>query len=233
MFTPNTRFTVLFWFIALVFISAGALYFFKPLPHKLSYLALGDSYTEGAHLMYDENYPKQVVIYLRAHGLDVGEPVFIAHAGWTSGDLCKGIHRKDLRDTFTFVTLLIGANNQFRGLDHASYRQQFSELLSKSISYVNGHTERVFVLSTPDWSASPFANGRDRTKIAAEVAVYNTAIKEMTLGNKCQYVDISGILRERAQDASYFLRDFVHPSAKGYSLWAEKLAPVIANTLKQ
>ncbi len=232
MFTQSVRYIVLFWCIALLFITVGAYYYFKPMPHKLSYLALGDSYTVGAHLMYDENYPKQVVTYLRAHGLDVGEPVFIAHAGWTSDDLCKGVRRKNLQDTFTFVTLLIGANNQFRGLGHAIYRQQFSELLSKAITFVNGHTERVFVLAMPDWSASPFANGKDRDKISAEVAAYNTIIKEMTQGNKCHFVDISGILRERATDASYFLGDFVHPSAKGYTLWAERLAPAVASVLK-
>ena len=233
MFNQSIRFPGLYWCIALFFILAGGYCFFKPLPHKLSYLALGDSYTVGAHLGYDENYPKQVVTYLRAHGLDVGEPVFIAHAGWTSGDLCKAVRRKNLDDTFTFVTLLIGANNQFRGLDHASYRIQFSELLTRAISYVNGHTARVFVLSLPDWSASPFVNEQDRGKISAEVAVYNAAIKEMTLGNKCQFVDISGILRERTTDGSYFLSDHIHPSARGYTLWAERLAPVVANALKQ
>ena len=227
------KLTIMLFGIALLFIASAVYYVFKPVPHKLSYLALGDSYTFGPGVKYDENYPNQLVGYLKRQGFDIGPPVFIARPGWTSADLCKAVRRKNLDDTFTFVTLLIGANNQLRGLDLNSYRQQFAEILDKAIGYVNGHTERVFVLSVPDWSASPHFEGRDRQKIALSVAGYNTAIKEMTLGNKCRYVDISGILHERALDASLFIEDFVHPSAKGYALWVERLGPEVATLLKR
>ena len=233
MWIQGARYTLLLSVVAFGFISVAAYYFFKPMPHKITYLALGDSYTIGAHVKYDENYPNQVVAYLRSQNIDVGEPVFIAHSGWTSDDLYKAVRRRNLTDTFTFVTLLIGANNQFRGLSLDTYRQQFGELLTKAIGYVNGHTERVFVLSVPDWSASPPAAGLNRQRISEQVATYNSIIKEMTLGNTCQYIDISGLLKGHADDASYFLDDFIHPSGKGYALWAAKLAPVVSNTLKR
>jgi lysophospholipase L1-like esterase len=219
--------------IALSFIFVALYFFFKPVPHKVSYLALGDSYTFSTNIKYDQNYPGQLVAKLRDQGLDIGHPVFIAYPGWTSADLCKAVNRKNLQDTFTFVTLLIGANNQFRGLDLDSYRQQFGALLGKAISYVNGHAARVFVLSTPDWRASPFVGGRDRLQVAQTVVTYNTIIKEMALGNKCTYVDISEILQERAHDTSLFMSDCIHPSPKGYGLWVARLAPVVANVLRQ
>ena len=134
MFTHGVRYSLLLTGIAVAFIAAGLFYFFKPAPHHVSYLALGDSYTVGSHLGYYDNYPMQLVSYLRGQHIDAAEPVFIAHAGWTSSDLCKAINRKKLTDTFTFVTLLLGANNQFRGLDLDSYRQQFGELLTKAIT---------------------------------------------------------------------------------------------------
>jgi len=232
MFIHGVRYTVLLTCIAVAFIATGLLYYFKPLPHHISYLALGDSYTVGSHIGYYDNYPMQLVSYLQRQHIDAGEPRFIAHAGWTSGDLCKAIKRKKLSDTFTFVTLQIGANNQFRGLDLNSYRQQFGELLTKAIAYTGGHTERVFVLSVPDWSASPFAEGWIRQRIAEQVAVYNSIIKEMTLGNNCNYVDIADALKPHALDHEYFLKDYIHPSAKGYAVWAAKLAPEVARSLK-
>ncbi len=227
------RFTILLLGVVLLFVAFAIYYIFRPAQHKVSYLALGDSYTFSTNIKYDENYPSQLCAYLRGQGLDVGHPVFIAYPGWTSADLCKAVQKRDIRDTFTFVTLLIGANNNFRRLDFQTYRQQFGSLLTKAIMYVNGHTERVFVLSIPDWSESPFAMGRDRHQVAAEVANYNAVIKEMTLGNKCCYVDISGILYERALDTSLFMDDFIHPSPKGYALWVARMGPDIAGTLKQ
>lgn len=233
MFRHGVRYTLLLASIAVAFIASGLYYYFKPAPHHVTYLALGDSYTVGSHLGYYDNYPMQIVSYLRDHHIDAAEPVFIAHAGWTSGDLCKAVRRKNIKDTFTFVTLLIGANNIFRGVDMNSYRQQFSELLTKAIGYTGGHTERVFVLSVPDWSVSPFAEGWNRPRIAAQVASYNAIIKEMTLGNKCVYVDIADALIPHATDRAYFLEDYIHPTAKGHAVWAEKLAPVALNSLKQ
>ncbi len=233
MFTHGSRYTLLLTGIALSFIAFGLYFFFKPVPHHESYLALGDSYTVGSHLGYYDNYPMQLVSALRSEHIDAAEPVFIAHAGWTSDDLAKAIRRKGLTDTFTFVTLLIGANNQFRGLDLDSYRQQFGTLLTKAIAYAGGRPERVFVLSVPDWSASPYADGWNRPRIAAQVAVYNTIIKEMTLGNKCSYIDIANALRPHAPEAEYFLSDYIHPSAKGYAVWTAALAPAVVRTLKQ
>ncbi len=227
------KLTVMLFGIALLFIASAIYFVFKPVPHKLSYLALGDSYTFGSGVKYDENYPNQLVSYLKGQGFDVGPPVFMARPGWTSTDLCKAVRRKSLQDTVTFVTLLIGANNQLRGLDLNNFRQQFAEILDKAIGYVNGHTERVFVLSVPDWSASPHFEGLDRQKMALGVAAYNTAIKGMTLDKKCKYVDISGILRDKARDSSLFINDFVHPSSIGYALWVERLAPEVATVLRQ
>ena len=230
---PRMRFTILLLAIALLFIASAIYYLFKPVPHKISYLAMGDSFTFSTNIRYDENFPSQLCGYLRGQGVDIGHPVFIAHPGWRSGDLCKAVQKKNLRDTFTFVTLFIGFNNQFRRLDFQTYRPQFAELLTKALGYVNGHAERVFVLSLPNWSASPFAGGRDRNQIAVDIADYNAAIKEMTLGNRCQYVDISEILHEHALDPSLFMEDFLHPSPKGYSLWVAKMGPVIAGALNK
>ncbi len=228
----SKRFNIVLLSIILLFIAFAIYYVFKPVPHKLTYLALGDSFTFGDKVKYDENYPSQLVAYLGKEGFDVGAPVFIAYPGWTSADLYNTVQKKGSHDTFTFVTLMIGSNNQLRGLDFPAYRLQFGSLLTKAIAYVNGHTERVFVLSIPDWSESPYFKGRDRTYIVRNVAAYNTAIKEMALGNKCQYIDISGILRERALDSSLFTSDFLHPSPKGYALWVERLGPAVAVTLK-
>lgn len=116
-----------------------------------SYIALGDSYTIGEQVPTAENFPHQLVTMLNAQGLKVAEPVIIATTGWTTDELAAAIKERNIQDTFSFVTLLIGVNNQYRGRDLDNYRQEYTQLLDTAIRYANGHVNNVFVLSIPDW----------------------------------------------------------------------------------
>ena len=50
---------------------------------------------------------------------------------------------------------MIGVNNQYRGRDIANYQKEFEELLLQAIQFAGGKPEHVFVLSIPDWGATP------------------------------------------------------------------------------
>src|SRR6185437_7226303 len=198
-----------------------------------TYLALGDSYTIGEEVPMKENFPHQVVQLLRKEKFDVAEPVIIATTGWTTDELAAAIREHAIKETFSFVTLLIGVNNQYRGRTLDNYKQEYTQLLDQSIVFANGHVQNVFVLSIPDWGVTPFAEGRDRSQIAKEIDEYNKANKEITLAHKCNYLDITDITRKNAGDASYTAKDGLHPSAKEYTVWAQRLVPMIGKVLKQ
>ncbi len=197
-----------------------------------TYLALGDSYTIGEQVPMKENFPHQAVALLKQQHFDIADPVIIATTGWTTDELAASIREHNIRETFSFVTLLIGVNNQYRGRSIENYREEFKQLLNQSIAYAGGHAQNVFVLSIPDWGVTPFAEGRDRQLVAKEIDGYNAACKEITLANKCQYIEITASTREHGQDKDYLAPDGLHPSAKEYAVWAERLADKIAKTLK-
>jgi lysophospholipase L1-like esterase len=197
-----------------------------------TYLALGDSYTIGEQVSSDENFPHQTIALLKTQGIEVANPVIIATTGWTTDELAASIREHNITDTFSFVTLLIGVNNQYRGRDLENYKEEYTQLLDIAIRYANGHTQNVFVLSIPDWGVTPFAEGKDCAQIAKDIDAYNAAKKEITLAHKCHYIDITDSTRKNGTTAEYLAEDGLHPSGKEYKIWAERLAPEVAKVLK-
>ena len=201
--------------------------------HMYTYLALGDSYTIGEQVHMKENFPHQATALLQKQHFDVADPVIIATTGWTTDELAASIREHNITDKFSFVTLLIGVNNQYRGRSVENYKEEFRQLLGQAISYADGHTQNVFVLSIPDWGATPYAEGKDRQQVAKDIDAYNAACKEIALSDKCQYIEITASTREHGQNREYLAPDGLHPSAKEYAIWAERLADKVAKTLKQ
>lgn len=197
-----------------------------------TYLALGDSYTIGEQVPMKENFPHQLAAMLNAKGIKVADPVIIAKTGWTTDELAASIREHNLHEAFTFVTLLIGVNNQYRGRDLDNYKTELTQLLDQAIVFANGHTQNVFVVSIPDWGVTPFAEGRDRAKVAHEIDAYNKAKKEITLAHKCHYTDITDSTRKNGTTKDYLAEDGLHPSGKEYKIWAERLLPAVAKVLK-
>lgn len=197
-----------------------------------TYLALGDSYTIGELVPMHENFPHQVVRLLRKQHIEVADPVIIATTGWTTDELAASIREHNIQGPFSFVTLLIGVNNQYRGRSIENYREEFLQLLNQAIAYAGDKPGNVIVLSIPDWGVTPFAEDRDRQRIANEIDGYNAACKQIALANKCQYIEITESTRHNGQNEEYLVSDKLHPSGKEYTIWAERLAGVVAKTLK-
>jgi lysophospholipase L1-like esterase len=187
-------------------------------PNATRYLALGDSYTIGESVGADERFPVQL-----ARALNLGEPRIIAKTGWTTDELNGAIDAANVTETYDLVTLLIGVNNQYRGRDAEQYRGEFAALLRRAIGFAGGDAKNVVVVSIPDWGVTPFAEGRDRAKIAVEIDRYNGIAREETQRAGARYVDITPI--SRGGDASRVAGDGLHPSGKQYGEWVKLIAP--------
>jgi lysophospholipase L1-like esterase len=204
----------------------------KQSKHMYTYLALGDSYTIGESVHMHDNFPHQAAKLLQKQNFDVADPVIIATTGWTTDELAAAIREHNLNERFSFVSLLIGVNNQYRGRAIDNYREEYEQLLHHAIAYANGQPDKVFVLSIPDWGVTPFAEGRDRQKIAKEIDEYNAACREITEHHQCHYIEITGSTRRNGTNKEFLAADGLHPSAKEYSIWAERLADSVAKKLK-
>ena len=201
------------------------------MPH--SYLALGDSYTIGQSVMASENFPNQTVQLLKNQGYDFKSPEIVATTGWTTDELQNNINNHSFIPPYDIVTLLIGVNNQYRGRPVDTYKPEFENLLKQAIQFAGGKTDHVIVISIPDWGVTPFASGRDRDQIAREIDEYNAANKTISENYKVNYIDITPWTREAANDLSLLAADGLHPSAKEYKRWSEKLAEKIKAVIIQ
>jgi lysophospholipase L1-like esterase len=199
----------------------------------LKYLALGDSYTIGEGVDSTLRYPIQIADSLKALGYLMESPVIIAVTGWTTSDLKTAIETANPQPTYDLVSLLIGVNNQYQGLDINIYRTEFTELIDKAIYFAGNETGRVIVLSIPDWGVTPFASGRDKEKIAGEIDQYNAINKEITLARGVAWIDVTGISRLAENDVSLIAGDGLHPSGKMYTEWVKLAVPEIVRMLKE
>ena len=199
----------------------------------VTYLALGDSYTIGQSVIYTQSFPFQLASQLRNNKYDVTDPVIIAQTGWTTADLKRSVSNAAITKKFSFVTLLIGVNNQFQNGDTAKYRTDFNELVNTSILYANGLRNHVFVLSVPDWSVTPFAStsGRNTTTINAQINAYNAISESKRLG--VNYLNITGISREAKTNNALLADDGLHPSGLMYLKWVKELLPLVLPQLKK
>jgi len=200
---------------------------------SLTYLALGDSYTIGEAVLQSQSFPYQLGSGLTFASVPVAHPTIIATTGWTTDNLINAIANSGTGNKkYDFVTLLIGVNDQFQGLSQNNYQVKFAQVLNTAISFANGDTSRVFVLSIPDYGVTPFAGGNDSV-IGPQIDQFNAINKAESMKAGVHYLDITGISRQAATDPSLIAPDGLHPSGKMYGLWVQKLEPLIAARLKK
>lgn len=197
-----------------------------------TYLALGDSYSIGESVLLYQSFPYQVVQLLRKKGMNISAPEIIARTGWTTDELNAGITACRFLPQYNYITLLIGVNNQYRGRAVEEYKMEFEALLKQALQFAEGKKERVIVLSIPDYSVTPFAESLEREKIAREIDLFNSVNKAVSIQYKVNYIDITPESRKAACGVDYYAEDKLHPSAKAYKKWAEKVADVIYAQLK-
>ncbi len=191
--------------------------------HILKYLALGDSYTIGEGVAQNERFPYLTTSLLRRQGFSIKDPSYLATTGWTSADLLDALDHTQFEEAFDVVSLLIGVNDQYQHLDTASYRNRFITLLHKAIVLAGNRKNRVFVLSIPDYSCTPFVAPQYKSRIQKDVEQFNAINKQIALQSNVVYIDITQLTREAANNATLLAEDGLHYSAKEHLLWATLL----------
>jgi len=197
------------------------------------YLALGDSYTIGQSVNVFESFPAQTVNTLKALNVNFNSPEIIAQTGWTTKSLINNLASyPPLRNNYDIVSLLIGVNNQYRMESQAQYLVEFNILLNNAIALANNKANRVFVLSIPDYSVTPFGiSSINFNLISQQIDSFNVINQRETLLAGAQYLNITESTRQAIYDRSLIAEDGLHPSGKEYKKWADLLAKMIKATL--
>lgn len=188
-----------------------------------SYLALGDSYTIGESVPVSDRFPVILVQKLKDRDILYETPNIVAKTGWTTGELINALDEANIQRNFDLVTLLIGVNNQYRGLSIDEYRTEFKDLLGRALIFAANKPENVRVVSIPDWGVSPFASSRDGAQIAQEIDAFNAVKKEETEALNIKFIDITEVSRTALNREEYFASDGLHFSGEMHELWVEEI----------
>ena len=211
-------------FIALALLFAGMAIFAQNIniESEVRMLALGDSYTIGESVQTSQRWPHQLMAALVELGREAEDPDYIATTGWTTTQLIQGIDMYLDRDKkYNLVSILIGVNNQYQGLDISSYEPELKKIINLALDVVHQDASRVFILSIPDYAFTPFGAGK--SSISEELDAYNAINKRLASEYDIAYIDITPISRNGLKDPSLVAIDGLHPSADQYKQWIGKI----------
>ena len=188
----------------------------------LNYLALGDSYAIGEAVIDEDRYPIQLASRLADSNLTV-ETKIVATSGWRTDDLWEGMKKENLTDNYDLVSLLIGVNNQFQGRPFAQYDEEFTMLLAEAIRLASGDSNRVFVVSIPDYYFTPFGQAKAAYNTSEELSTYNDFAEALCVEWGITFVNITPISENGIQSPELVAKDGLHPSGKQYELWVGEI----------
>ena len=192
------------------------------LDKEVRMLALGDSYTIGESVETNMRWPHQFVAELSKLGKDAHLPDNIATTGWTTRDLLTGIASSLNREKdYNLVSILIGVNNQYQGLDITIYEPELRNIIDQAIQITGKDTASVFMISIPDYAFTPFGKG-DKI-ISSEIDSYNEINRRVALEYGILRVDITPISRRGIDEPALVAGDGLHPSGEQYREWVEKI----------
>lgn len=199
--------------------------------NKISYLALGDSYTIGESVPENLRWPVQLVDQLNNSRFSMAQPEIIATTGWTTDELQTAINEENPSTNYKLVSLLIGVNNQYRGYPIKQYKIEFKKLLEQAISFADGKAERVFVVSIPNYGVTPFGMEKGEDRIRNELLIYDAIADSISSEFNIPFINITPISEKAKTDASYIASDQLHPSGKQYSEWVDLMLPRVKEIL--
>jgi len=188
---------------------------------SIRYVALGDSYTIGSGASPEESWPAVITQRLQKKGIPIELVANLGREGWTTADLIEyqlPVFAKIRPDR---VSVLIGVNDWVRGVDASVFEGHFHFILDKILEVVPDH-KNVIVVTIPDFSVMPagsqYSGGRD---ISAGIASFNQIIKKEAALHGLNVVDLYPLSQTMGSDQTLSASDGLHPSAKGYALWAD------------
>lgn len=194
------------------------------IPQNIRFLALGDSYTIGQSVSYNERWPSQLSDSLTLRGYQVDTLRYIATTGWTTQNLLNAVSNQNLdNQNFNLVSVLIGVNNQYQHKPFSLFLNQFPKLLDSAIHYANGDTSHVFVLSIPDYAYTPFGQSSNPNQTSMEIDMYNAAKDSICQLYGVRFFNITPISRQGLIQPNLIASDGLHPSAEQYTLWVNEI----------
>jgi len=200
---------------------------------KISYLALGDSYTIGESVAATQLWPVQLVSKLKEEGVGVKPPRIIARTGWRTDELLGAMNAQLSSEKYDLISVLIGVNNQYQGKNIRIFKNELKEILNKAILHSKTGKENVFLVSIPDYGVTPFGLNSGKEGISQEIIQYNLASKEIAEEMDIAFYNITDISLEAETNTDLVAKDGLHPSGEMYRRWVVRILPKVKELLAE
>lgn len=198
---------------------------------SISYIPLGDSYTIGLGVAEEDRWPNVLTDHLKKEGLKINLVANPAVSGYRVKDAIREELPLVQKLKPTFVTVLIGANDNFGQKDPLTYKQELEEFLNK-LQLLLPNPKNIILVTIPDYSKAPAASKYNTSAISQSVEEYNQAIREEASKKGLKIADILPVSQTMTDPRDY-TSDGLHPSASGYAKWEKVIFPVILRLLQE
>lgn len=180
------------------------------------YIPIGDSYTIGLGVGETDRWPNILVEQLKINGINLELVTNPAVSGFTVNDAIEYQLPQVEKHTPDVVTVLIGANDNFRQISVQEFSKSFNLFLDRLQKTVT-NSRHILLITIPDHTRSPAgrAFGEDANRQLLEE--YNSIIKEQAIKRGMSVVDLFPVSQTMTDED--FIADGLHPSAKGYTKW--------------
>ncbi len=186
---------------------------------KVDVIFLGDSITSGWRRIGADPWRRY---YGARHAVNMGI------GGDETGHLLWRWKRAPLkrfkRHPPKVVVLLVGVNNAF-------HRPQTAQTIAAGISAIVRRVQERLP-KTQILLLGIFPTGSKTSRIRKKVAAINQRIAHLAAADRVIYLDIGARFLDRHGEISKdVLFDYLHPTARGYRIWAEAMEPTLRTLL--
>ncbi|MCW8879393.1 MAG: SGNH/GDSL hydrolase family protein [Kangiellaceae bacterium] len=182
---------------------------------SLSLLIFGDSAAAGVGVAnQSEALSGQIIKQLKTQNVSWQ---LVAESGKNSSQALEVVKQLESKQ-IDYIVVSLGVNDVTSLVTSEKWLQlqvDFIQLLKDKFS-----SRKILLTAIPPFELFPAIPNPLRGHLASRAKRFNSSLEKICLNDgKLQFLSV-----ELPQDTSYFAVDGFHPSAKGYALWAEKVA---------
>jgi len=186
----------------------------------LTYVALGDSLSAGAGTDSDE----QSFPYLLANkiGRESDSPIDLLNLsvpGYKSSDLLGEYLDQAFAAKPDFVTILVGVNDIHNQISVEDFISNYEKILSRLEKNSNS---QINIINIPFIGAKTLILPPYDLYFQKKTEKFNKALAVLAAKHDVKIIDLySFSYRQLREPGDHYSRDLFHPSAAGYSVWAD------------
>lgn len=189
-----------------------------PIDKSLTYVALGDSLTNGAGVTkHDESYP-----YLIGEKIAGSNKKVIlknaSYPGVKTEDLINSLLEPAIAMQPDVVTILIGVNDIHNHITKEKFEVNYRHILER---LTKGTSAKIYIINIPLIGSNTAILPPLNLYFEAETKKFNAIIKKLATEYNLTYIDLYSPTKELLRkDGSHYSADSFHPSSAGYKEWA-------------